>query len=372
MSVRQFFWCSLLVFSTLALLTSPSFACTDSISVHVTSPGGSGTYASPVRVTATATSACGYPITGYVVYSNLGSGTNYQNMYQNHVSSLDAWVILPFLNQNVFVRAWDSQGTFGSSSTYSITSSGTVIPTPLAGAVTFSNIDDGGGWGDCGNTSCAGGTQNATVWFAQNVSSPSRDGASIQLDVSGASGADGLFWNKVGQHNTYTNFLWDFWFYLSSNTSTANAIELDMFQFANVNGGEHEFMFGSQCNYTKSPPVWDAWNQVNHTWVTAVQNENTASPSNGTPIYCPNQQKFTTGAWHHAVYFLQRKDDGTLLYGNVTIDNVTTQWNITAPMAPLPTGWTDNLGVQHQLDIHGASPLDEWVDSEKLTIWPQD
>ena len=56
-------------------------------------------------------------------------------------------------------------------------------------------------------------------------------------------------------------------------------------------------------------------------------------------------------------------------YDSVTLDGITHYLNITEPSGPLPSGWTDNLGVQWQLDT-GAAPItfDEWVDKVNLTI----
>ncbi|MBV8200224.1 MAG: hypothetical protein JOZ15_06340, partial [Acidobacteria bacterium] len=124
----------------LLMLAAATASAAVTITVNVTSPTGSSS-TSPVRFTATATDSGGYSITGYVVYSDS------TNVYQNHISTLDTWVILPFGTHNVFVRAWDSQGNYGSSQLKALDVQGTVIPTPLAGAVTFHNLDDNQTWG---------------------------------------------------------------------------------------------------------------------------------------------------------------------------------------------------------------------------------
>lgn len=344
------------------------------VAVHLSSPTGSGTYATPLRVTASATSS--KTITGYVVYTNATG--SYTNAYQNNGrTTLDAWVILPLTgtggarSQSVFVRAWNSGGFCGDSPTLSITASGTDVPSPLAGNHLFPNADDdqsgdGGvthGWGQCGN--CAGGN-NSTVshQFGQN---PTKDGnGSILLNVTGGNFANGLFWYKVGPQNSYQNFLWDFWFQLSSNTAgDAQAIEFDLFQA--VSG--KKYMFGTQCNYARG--TWQAWNDVTTTWVDAIPNTATDQNPTGTPISCG---AFSTGTWHHAQFFVQRTFGGRLQYGNVTIDGVTTQWNITAPASN--TSWADILGIQHQLDTNnhftGTTTLQEWADIDNMTAWPQD
>ncbi len=343
------------------------------VSVSLTSPSGSGTYATPLRVTATASSS--KTITGYVIYTN-ASG-NYANAYQNNNSAtLDAWVILPLTSsggaqsQNVFVRAWNSAGQCGDSAVLTINASGTDVPTPLAGARTFANADDdttfGGssnGWNDCGN--CAGGNASTVgIAFGQ---SPTKDGnGSVAFSVTGGNYANGLFWYKVGAQDAYSNFVWDFWFQLSPNTSTeAQAIEFDVFQAI----GGQKYMIGTQCNYAAG--VWQAWNASAGAWVNAIPNTSTDQNPTGAAITC---SKFSTGTWHHAQFYLQRTYRGRILYGNVTIDGVTTQWNVSAPA--VATSWGDVLGFQHQLDTNnlftGTTTLQGWADIDQLTAWPQD
>jgi hypothetical protein len=330
---------------TLTLTASPS--CPSGICVNVSSPTSGTTVGSPVHFTANAQDAAGHPITGFVVY------VNNTNAFQNHIDTLDQWVILNPGTYNVYIRAWDSSGAFGTSATFPITVQGTVIPKPPSGATVFDNLDDATGWGSC--TDCAGGSALATSWpMTQNVASPSRDGGSTHFQIFGPAWADALWWKKVGAHDTATNFLWDFWFYLPSSSTTAQALEFDAFQFTPINGTLMNFMFGSQCNYGRGG-FWDGWNQQTGHWV------QTSFPCS-----------FSTGVWHHAVYFVQRVGDARdqVLYGNVTIDGVTTQWNLLEPVGPTPAGWSSSLGVQFQLDIGSSgTDLEEWVDDVKLTIW---
>jgi len=324
-------------------------SCVSGVCVTVTSPSAGSTVPSPVRFTASAVSASGHPITGFVVYADN------TNVYRNYIGSLDAWVVLPFGNHSIYIRAWDSTGAYGTSLTFTITASGTVIPTPLAGNVVFDNLDDATGWGSCGDTGCAGGGANATSWpLTQNVASPSHDGASAHIQITGPAYADALWWKKVGAYNDKENFLWEWWFYLPASSTTAQNLEFDAFQFAPVNGTMTKFMFGTECNYNLG--VWDGWNEQTGHWV-------------HTSFSCP---KFSTSTWHHAILFVQKVGDNRdqIRYGNLTIDGVTTQWNLTEPTGPTPAGWSATVGVQYQLDIgpNGTS-LEEWFDGVKLTIW---
>lgn len=328
-------------------LTLTAGSCSG-ICVTVSSPTVTGPVPSPVRFTASAVDGASHPITGFVVYSDN------TNVYQNHVSTLDTWVILPFGSHSVYVRAWDSTGAFGTSATFPVNVQGTVIPTPLAGSVTFGNVDDlTTGWGNCGTPSCSGGQTTATLTFGQGVSSPSRDGASAHLSMSGGTYANALWWRKNGAQDTMTNYLWDFWFYIPSTNSPTQAIEFDLWQSTAISGTVKKFMFGSQCNLARQ--IWQGWNETLPAWV------DTAFPCKG----------FSTDTWHHAIYFLQRIHDArdTLLYGSVTIDGATTQWNLVEPSAT--TTWGANTGEQWQLDLKsGGGTLEEYIDSVQVTMWP--
>ncbi|MFL6201173.1 MAG: hypothetical protein ACJ76J_18540 [Thermoanaerobaculia bacterium] len=328
------------------ILNLTAGACSG-ICVTVTSPSETGSVPSPVRFTANAVDGAGLPITGYVIYANN------TNIYRG--DTLDRWVILAPGTYNIYIRAWDSSGAFGTSATFPITVQGTTIPTPLAGAVTFDDLDDSTGWGSCGDPGCAGGANPATSFpITYNVASPSHDGGSAHIQIFGPEYSNALWWKKVGAYNDKTNFLWEWWFHLPSSSTYAQAIEFDAFQFAPVNGTLTEFMFGTQCNYARGG-FWDGWNQQTGSWV------QTSFPCS-----------FPINTWHHAVLFAQRVGDARdkVLYGNLTLDGVTTQWNLQEPTAPTPAGWSSNLGVQFQLDI-GASGIDleEWFDDVKLTVW---
>ncbi len=211
-----------------------------------------------------------------------------------------------------------------------------------------SNIDDNNtGWGSC--TDCAGGTNNADVyWMAQFQTTPSLDGNSTQFYVSASLPySNVLFWEKLGAQDWATQFTWDFWVYLDSASLGAEALEYDLFQF--ISG--REFMFGSECGYASG--YWDIWNEGSRTWVQ-------------THLPC---QKFTPNVWHHIVWQMHRTSDQQMHYDSLTLDGIQNTLNVAEPSGPLPTGWTDNLGVQWQMDT-GSGPLttSEWIDNVKLTI----
>ena len=213
----------------------------------------------------------------------------------------------------------------------------------------ISDVDDTtSGWGKC--THCAGGKNKADVyWMAPFQTTPSKDGNSTQFYVSASKpNADVLFWNKLGAYDSAMHFTWDFWVYLDKASVSAQALEYDLFQY--VSG--REYMFGTQCAYAEG--LWDVWDQGSRSWVS-------------TQIPC---KAFTPKLWHHIIWQFHRTTDKKMHYDSLTLDGVLYSVKQTQSSGPLPTGWTDELGVQWQLDTP-AAPLsfNEWIDDVKLTVY---
>lgn len=217
--------------------------------------------------------------------------------------------------------------------------------------INFPNVEDQTtGWGSCASPDCAGGLNQAAVyWKAQFQTSPSLSGASTEFFISGSQPySNALFWRKIGAHDSATNYNFDFWVYLDNASLYANALEYDFFQFVN----HRQFMFGSQCHY--STGHWDIWNQATKHWVQ-------------TPIAC---QKLKPYVWHHIAWQYHRTSDNLMHYDWLAVDGAWYPLNWTEPSDWLPSGWTNNMGVQWQLDT-GSGPLSfhEWVDKVNLKIW---
>jgi hypothetical protein len=97
--------------------------------------------------------------------------------------------------------------------------------------------------------------------------------------------------------------------------------------------------------------------------------------------------RFTTGQWHHAVYFLQRvtpsgyqkipetfgsasDSNSSLRFGTLTVDGQTSYLGgLSWSTIPTPA-WGQVFGVQHQLDssIPGVL-LEEYSNRESVTAW---
>jgi hypothetical protein len=233
----------------------------------------------------------------------------------------------------------------------------------VAWGQTFSNLDDSTavdngaagavGWGSC--VTCAGAGSNATIASSPFQTTPSVSGSSRDFDINGAAYTDALWWYKVGPHDKDTHFQFSFDLWVAANTSAAQALEFDFFQF--VSG--QEYMFGTQCNYAAG--VWDVWNQKAGKWV-------------ATRSTCT---KFQPNTRYHLTFTLHRDPSGNEHYDSLQIleyqysnrrpTSTTYSWNLSYPSGPTPPGWTDNMGIQFQMDIGArGAEMQEWVDEVTL------
>lgn len=336
------------------------------------SSSGTTNLVSPIHVQATAEDTA--PITGYVVY------LDGKNVYQNFSSSVDAWITIPYGYHHLYVKAWDAT-SIGTTAGYSINVTGFAPPTPPTGAHRFLNIDNSS-WTVDNNPDVGGNCNSGSIGSFSSKSNPNSlnapayDGIGQHFILtSRCTYDDSLYYWKYssGVANGDTNFLWEFWFYIptTTQTSTVQALEFDLFQAIPMRDGVHEFMFGSQCNYLTNE--WQFWlpQGASLTWV----------DSNISPC------RFSPGRWHHAIYFLQRvtpsgyqqiprsfsstTDKNTSLrFGTLTIDGQTVYLGGVAWSTIPSPAWSAVVGVQHQLDSAASGiTIEQYTDRESLTTW---
>ena len=352
-------------------------AAVSAVTVHSPSLSSSATtnVTSPVHFEATAESDAS--ITGYVVY------VDNQNVYRNFSSLLDAWVVLtPGTTHSLYIKAWDSTGSLLSTATYWINVTGAAVPTPPPTATREYPGDSHLLLWTVDNNPYVGGNCNdgSIATFANGLDPNTNNspdlvrGGQHFLLTSRCQYDDSLFFWKDPNNPqpNHTNFLWDFWFYVPTSTqaSSVQALEFDLFQAVRLSDGVHEFMFGSQCNYAANQ--WQVWlpAKTGLTWV------NTG--------LAPCQ--FASGTWHHMIYFLQRvtssgyqqipakftssSDTNTnLRFATLTIDGQTLFLGGLSNSTLQPT-WSPVLGVQHQLDSSVSNAtIEEYIDSQTIIAW---
>ena len=332
------------ILASATVCLSLSLAAAAAVNVTVTSPSDGAQISSPFSLVAQATSS--YPVTGWVAYLD-GKIV----FTAGQTKSINTSISAPTGSHQLVTRAWDSSGAYGSVyEQITITGSGGGgggLPSPPPWATVFSNIENRGNWYSCHDPGCAGGSGQGAYWMAQYQNPPSRDGSSTEFFNSGV-WANALWWQKLGANNNVSNFLWDFWVYLDDNSKVAGqALEFDAFQF--VHG--YNYMIGAQCDYGYG--TWDTWDEASGHWY-------------HTSISCP---KFTSNTWHHIqIYETTNINAHQYTYVTLVVDGSVHPVGITRNAKYL--GWSDNLGVQWQLDVNASGQgYHEWVDQATLTVW---
>ncbi len=310
------------------------------VTVDVSAPTNNYSGSSPVQVAATAISDT--KITGWVVYIDS------QIAYQSSSSSIDTEISVAQGGHQLVVRAWDSNGKWGDvSETITVNGGSNGLPTPPPWAKIFSNVHTGGTWGSCHDPACAGGSGEGTYWMAQNQSNPSMSGRSTELFNSGV-WANALFWHPLGANSSQRNFLIDYYLYVDdASKSAAQSMEQESYQF--VSGWN--YMMGTQCDIGRG--VFDTWDQASGRWY-------------GTSVPC---HAFSPNTWHHLQWYITNDTNAhNYTYRVLVVDGQSYSLNITRNAGT--TGWSDNLGIQWQLDVNATGAgYHEWIDKGTLTIW---
>ncbi len=332
-----------------AALVSLSVAASAAPTVTVATPTNNSQVGIPFSLTASATSH--YEIVGWHVYLD---GNNVYTGGQTN--SINTSINASAGSHQLVTRAWDSTGAYGDVwETITVSTNGggggggggNGLPTPPPGAIVFNSIQNRSNWSICHQASCSGGSGEGTDWMAQFQRTPSRSGSSTEFYNDGVWG-NTLWTQKLGANNNVRNFLWDFWFYVDSNSETyGQALEFDAFQF--ISG--YNYMIGSQCDYGRG--YWDTWNESTGHWIQ-------------TSISCP---KFSPNTWHHIQWYMTTNPGAhQYTYHVLVVDGHSYTVNYTGTAKYL--AWSNNLGVQWQLDDNAqGGGYAEWIDNATLTIW---
>lgn len=230
------------------------------------------------------------------------------------------------------------------SQTYQNLNQSTQVDDGLPGAV---------GWGSCAD--CSGGVGSASIASSPFQTSPSLDGESRDFYINGTPYSDGLWWYKVGPNDAVTHLSLDFWVYFNSGSPSAQAFEFDAFQFNNG----IQYMFGTQCDYYLG--TWDVWNASAGSWV---------QTGNQCTQFLPN-------TWYHlSMRFHRSSPDNYEHYDGITIQqagkrrSTSLRMNQALPSGTIPPTWSDNMGVQFQIDVGPTgTPIQSWVDEVTLTTY---
>jgi hypothetical protein len=230
------------------------------------------------------------------------------------------------------------------------------------GQTTFSFDDISTGW-TVYHDPAGSGTATATPQTFANAT-PSLDGGSMQLGLSGNSWTNVGWYKNSGINNANTNFTLDGWFYTPSLTDV-QAVEFDQFQYLLAGDGgvtqNTRLYFGTQCVIGG---FWDVWDSFSAGWVSTGQS-------------CT----WGAGTWQHLVIKVHRvagDTSGAGGYPKMHFDLITLNGNfITSNQitsaGPLPSGWGENAGFMLQMDTNfacgSACTITENVDEAKFSAF---
>lgn len=242
---------------------------------------------------------------------------------------------------------------------------GYTMPTPPPTAIYIHNVQDVpvSEWkapcsGPC--SGCPPTNQNCGAPYANYtwgpVSTPSLSGTAMSFNLAtgpiietGQGWPSVLFADSFGAQDSVSNFLEDFYFYLTDTNS--EALEWDFWQ---VTGGQ-KYMAGTQCIYGTGE--YDGWNEVLGEW----QNSGATCPAQLAP-----------NTWHHLRRSWARVGS-TVVYQYVQFDDGPVQaMNLTEPAAA--SNWGDSAGLQFQLDYdyelgNPAPGYSEYIDNVNAWMW---
>lgn len=262
---------------------------------------------------------------------------------------------LAFGNQTVGTPSAAKVETISSGGTSALSGTGQVVL----------NVDElQPGWkAVCILPSCNPGGSVPPTATAQtfNNATPSKDGKSMLVSITGPAFSNALWVYVAGKLDTATNLVSDFWTQPSPNIGLAGSLEFDQYMFSKTTNTE--FMWGTQCNQATNK--WQVFDQLNLAWVNVA--------GSTCPVF--------SNAFHHIVQSVHRISTDTnscsgqpcMYYDSIVVDGTPIPGlPMTEPAGPLPSGWTNAVGWQLQLDIGGSGsggqPVFENVDLMNFTF----
>jgi hypothetical protein len=230
------------------------------------------------------------------------------------------------------------------------------LPVPPASATVFGNLQKASGWLQCAGPGCAGGDSGGSGSLTQGIATPSLSGASMKQTATGK-GYNVMYYNHLGcaqlPGKTCTgvsNFLLDFQFYVDPTATAIQALEFDPQLYL----GGYKYSQSAQCENVNK--VWRLWNQSTDGWTTTAY---------------PCTVATATGVWHrYQVYVTVNAAAHTYSFQTLVLDGVTVFANANHTFTATNKGWSDNIGVQEQIDNNSAAQTNTvYYDQYSLTAW---
>jgi len=210
---------------------------------------------------------------------------------------------------------------------------------------------------------CAGGSADPTSWSQTfEIATPSLDGESMELSLSGPAYANVGWYYDTGANDSATHFTLDMQFYVPSKADV-QALEFDQYQYLLAGHGgvtsNTRLYFGTQC---VTGGHWWIWDSSGIGWV-----DTNASCS------------YTAGAFHRLIIAVHRVSGDTscggrpcMYYDSISVGGTTYVSNKKTNSGALPSGWGEQTGLMLQLDTGGscgsACTIREYVDEGNFTL----
>ncbi len=203
-------------------------------------------------------------------------------------------------------------------------------------------------WNPCVEPTCdpgGSGIPNSYSIFETGLNWPT---TSLGLSMTGPAWTNFLVWDKVGATDA-GNFNSDFWAYIPAGylKTAYQALEYDIFAY----NAPYRFMFGSQCVIDAK---WQIWDELHKAWLDTI-------------LPCA----LTFGAWHHIQWWVHRVSGDTscdgypcMYYDMLGIDGGYTLFGTKEPAGPIPSGWSNDSGLNFQLDrsaVAGTLSVGEYI-----------
>jgi len=317
--------------------------------VSVSSPANNSTVGSPVRFTATATTAtCSKGVASMGIYT---APSPDKRVYVVEGASLNTTLSLSPGTYNTIVEEWDNCGG----------AAFTPVTIKVAGqtGTTLTNVQARSGWRGWGELAPA--YEICTSCKPKVTWAMTQTGGASKFDIGGTVPYSDVLWSypMAGPNSvlglpdknqtlvpSLKNFVYDVYFF-SSTVESSQVLEFDVSQYFHG----LSFIYGTQCRIAGGHK-WDIWDNIKHDWVS-------------TGIACNP----ANNAWNHLVIRVRRTDDNHLQYQSITLNGVTHDINWYYGPDSVPSDWY-GITVKFQMDgNYKQSPYTVYLDKLHFTYW---
>ena len=305
----------------------PAFA-----TVTVGNPGNDAAVSSPFTLSANASTCSSQAVSAMGYSFDNSTDTTIVNS-----TSINTQVSTGIGAHTLHVKAWGNQGA-SCVTDVAITVTAAASALVPRGASSNSSIESLSDWIAVYDSGSGGGSASGKMSI---VSSPSQNGHAREFLTNYTKSGGERYSVVFGDDETATNFFYDGWIYLNSQSSHIGNLELDMNQ--TMENGQ-TVIFGVQCDGYSS--TWD-------------YTRNAGSPTSPSDqwvhsrAYC-NPRTWSTNAWHHVQVYYSRDNSGNVTYHSVWLDGQQETINATVNSA-FALGWGPVLLTNFQVDGLGAN-----------------